>query len=177
MTSVCRKPNLSNVYNHFESSVFAICKYCIASSICSHYKDIFRRKGHPSFIANCVTCLLHKLYCWHKLNYWHQLTTVDKKPLMLVLPSYNKVLKRTLIYCKLQNVFKSQTEQGNQLKFKECALHLTSFYLERFINTRMEDVTVLNTVRQVDTWHISILQWILRKIKQANPSRNLLVLS
>ena len=46
---------------------------------------------------------------------------------------------------------KVKTEQGNQLKFKEYALHLTSFYLERFINTRMEDVTVLNTVRQVDT--------------------------
>ena len=41
---------------------------------------------------------------------------------MLVLPSYNKVLKRTLIYCKLQNVFKSQDGTGKSAQIQRVCL-------------------------------------------------------
>ena len=67
-------------------------------SICSRCSDIFfekKQNTHPSsFMANCFTCLLNKLYCAT-----HQLNTVEKKPdagasfsWYSIITNYNKVL-------------------------------------------------------------------------------------
>ena len=114
-------------------------------SICSRCSDIFfekkKKNTHPSsFMANCFTCLLNKLYCAT-----HQLNTVEKKLLMLVLQFLGILLLQTTT--KFCEALKRNVRGNCKMSLDPKTVHLTSFYLERFINTSVEDVTSLNTVR------------------------------
>ena len=131
-TTVYCKPTFSGVYTHFDSflptkykfgMIYTVAFRCF--TICSNstnfhnelafLKDISLKNEYPiSFIDKCFKTFLDQLY----LKRPHKLTA-KKKTLTLILPflgevslqtriKLEKVLKRTLIYCKIQRVFKKQ---------------------------------------------------------------------
>ena len=143
VTAVYRKPTFSGVYTHYDSflpskykfgMIYTLAYRCF--SICSDWnkfhnelkflKEVFQKNGYPtSFIDNCFKRFLDNLYIVR-----NKLTTVEKKPLILVLPFLGaislqtrtkicKVLKGTLNCCKLQVVFKSQRKLSNLFRFKD----------------------------------------------------------
>ena len=137
MTTVYRKPTFSDVYALFDSFLPTDYKvgmiYTLAYRIfkvCSDWtrfheelnflKHVFLKNGYPlSFIDKCFKMVINKLVIKHP-----QVTTVEKKTLVLSLPylgdvslqtttKLRKSFKGILNCCKLQIVFKSQRKFFN----------------------------------------------------------------
>ena len=89
-------------------------------------KEIFLKNGYPtSFIDNCFKKFLDRLYVLKPA-----LVTVEKKPLLLVLPFLGPIslqirtkirnaMKGTLDYCKLQVIFRSERKLSDVFRFKD----------------------------------------------------------
>ena len=89
-------------------------------------KHVFLKNGYPlSFIDKCFKMVINKLVIKHP-----QVTTVEKKTLILSLPylgdvslqtrtKLRKSFKGILNCCKLQIVFKSQRKLVNVFRFKD----------------------------------------------------------
>ena len=136
-TSVYRKPTFSEVYTHFES--FLPCTYKFGTVYTLAYrcfriwsswtklhtelvclKEIFLRNSYPeNFINKCFKNFMDNIHVVKETT-----RTVEKKPLVLVLPylgsislqtrtNLKKSLKNTLNCCKLQIVFKNKTRLSN----------------------------------------------------------------
>ena len=142
-TSVYRKPTFSGVYTHFDSflpstykfgTVYTLAYRCFR--ICSSWtklhnelvclKEIFLKNGYPEdFINKCFKKFMDNIHVVKEFT-----LTVEKKPLVLVLPylssislqtrtKWKKLLKNILNRCKVQIVFKNKTRLGNNFHFKD----------------------------------------------------------
>ena len=134
---------VSSVYTHFDSFLPEVYKvgmiYTLAYrcfKICSAWtkfheernflKQVFLKNGYPlSFIDKCLKMVINKLVIKRP-----QVTTVEKKTLILLLPylgdislqtqkKLRKSFKNILNCCKLQIVFKSQRKLANVFRFKD----------------------------------------------------------
>ena len=143
VTTVYSKPTFSGVYTHFDSFLPEVYKvgmiYTLAYrcfNICSDWtkfheeldflKHVFLKNGYPlSFIDKCFKMVINKLVIKRP-----QITTVEKKTLILSLPylgdislqtrtKLRKSFKGILNCCKLQIVFKSQRKLANAFRFKD----------------------------------------------------------
>ena len=143
MTTVYRKPTFSGVYTLFDSFLPTDYKvgmiYTLAYwsfKVCSDWtrfheelnflKHVFLKNGYPlSFIDKCFKMVINKLVIKHP-----QVTTVEKKTLVLSLPylgdvslqtttKLRKSFKGILNCCKLQIFFKSQRKFFNFFWFKD----------------------------------------------------------
>ena len=143
MTTVYRKPTFSGVYTLFDSFLSTDYKvgmiYTLAYwsfKVCSDWtrfheelnflKHVFLKNGYPlSFIDKCFKMVINKLVIKHP-----QVTTVEKKTLVLSLPYLGDVSLQTttklrksfkgILNCyKLQIVFKSQRKFFNFFWFKD----------------------------------------------------------
>ena len=143
VTSVYRIPTFSGVYTHFDSFLPEVYKvgmiYTLAYrcfKICSDWgkfheelnflKQVFLKNGYPlSFIDKCFKMVINKLVIKQP-----QVTTVEKKNLILLLPYLGDISLQTrtklrksfesiLNCCKLQIVFKSQRKLANVFRFKD----------------------------------------------------------
>ena len=141
-TSVYREPTSTGVYTYFDSFLPSTYKfgtlYTLTYSlrICSSWtkwhnklvclKEIFLKKGYPEdFIDKFFKKFLDNIHVVKETT-----LTVEKKPLVLVLPylgsislqtraKLKKSLKNILNCCKLQIVFKNKTRLGNNFHFKD----------------------------------------------------------
>ena len=142
-TSVYRNPTLSGVYTHFDSflpstykfgTVYTLAYRCfrIFSSwtklhnelVC--LKESFLKNGNPEdFINKYFKKFMDNIHVVKETT-----LTVEKKPLVLVLPyldstslqtrtKLKKSLRNILHCCKLQIVFKNKTRLGNNFHFKD----------------------------------------------------------
>ena len=131
VTTVSKKPTFSGVYTHFQSFLPTVDKFGVVYTLAyrcfkiysdwtkfheelSFLKQVFLKIGSPlSFIDNCFKTFVDKLFITRP-----QLTTVEKKTLLLPLPylreifseartKLKKSLKGLLSSCKLEIVFKS----------------------------------------------------------------------
>ena len=142
-TSVYRKPTFSGVYTHFDSFLSSSYKFSTVYTlvyrcfrICSSWtklhnelvclKETFLKNGYPEdFINKCFKKFMDNIHVVKETT-----LTVEKKPLVLVLPylgsislqtrtKLKKSLKNILNCCKLQIVFKDKTRLGNNFHFKD----------------------------------------------------------
>ena len=192
-TSIYHKPTFSEVYTYFDrykfSAVYKLVFRClqIRSSwtklhnelVC--LKEIFLKNGYPEdFINKCFKKFMDNIHVVKETT-----LTVEKKPLVLVLPylgsislqtrtKLKKSLKNILNCCKLQIVFKNKTRLGNNFHFKDripndltsgvvykfqCGLCNKSYYSEcvRHLNVRIGE-------------HISIPPLTEKHVKPKNSS-------
>ena len=143
VTAVYWKPTFSGVYTHFDSFLSPVYKVGMIYTlvyrcfkICSNWtkfneernflKHVFLKNGSPLlFIDKYFKMVINKLVIKHP-----QVTTVEKKTLLLSLPylgdislqtrtKLRKSFKGILNCCKLQIVFKSQRKLANVFRFKD----------------------------------------------------------
>ena len=195
-TSVYRKPTFSGVYTHFDSflpstykfrTVYTLLYRCFL--ICSSWtklhnelvclKETLLKNGYPEdFINKFFKKFMENIHVVKETT-----LTVEKKPLVLVLPylgsletrtKLKKSLKNILNCCKLQIVFKNTTRLGNNFHFKDqipkdltsgvaykfqCGLCNESYYGEymRHLNVRIGE-------------HIGISPLTRKQVKPKNSS-------
>ena len=144
MTIVYRKPTINGVYTHLDSflptvnkvgMIYNLAYWCF--KICSDWtkfhkelnflKHVFLKNGYLlSFIDKCFKMVINKL-----VIKCPQVTTVEKKTLILSLPNLGdislqtrtklrKSFKGILNCCKLQIVFKSEKKLANVFWCKDC---------------------------------------------------------
>ena len=143
ITSLYRKPTFSGVYTHFDiflpdtykiGMIYTLANRCFR--ICSSWsmfhqqlillRGIFKKNGYPeNFIDRCFKLFLDWVYILKE-----KVSTVEKKPLRLVLPYLGNIslqtriklqesIKGVLNCCKLQIIFKSQNKLRNNFHFKD----------------------------------------------------------
>ena len=142
-SSVYRKPTFTGVYTHFQSLIPDEYKiglistllhriYNISSSFINivtevnNLKNIMRKNGYPkSVIDKCIFRFFNKIFTTKK-----QVQTAEKKKLLLVLPYLGKfslqtknnllkLFKKTLPFCDLQILFKTEKRLCNFFPFKD----------------------------------------------------------
>ena len=143
VTAVYWKPTFSGVYTHFDSFLSPVYKVGMIYTlvyrcfkICSNWtkfneernflKHVFLKNGSPlPFIDKYFKMVINKLVIKRP-----QVTTVEKKTLLLSLPYLGNISLQTrtklsqsfkgILNCfKLQTVFKSQTKLANISRFKD----------------------------------------------------------
>ena len=178
-TSVYRKPTFSGVYTHFDNvlpstynfnTVYTLAYRClrIYSSwtkldnelVC--LKEIFLKNGYPEdFIKKCSKKFMDNIHVVKETT-----LTVEKKPLVLLLPylgsiylqtrtKLKKSLKNILNCCKVQIVFKSKTRLGNN--FISSIEFPMILLLVSFINFSVGSAMSPIMVNAWDTWMLELI--------------------
>ena len=141
--SVYRKPTFSEVYTHFDSflpstynfgTVYTLAyrclRICCSLTKCRNevvcLKQVFLKYGYPEdFINKYLKTFMDNIHVVKETT-----PTVEKKPLVLVLPcpgsislqtttKLKKSLKNIFNCCKFQIVFKNKTRLDNNFHFKD----------------------------------------------------------
>ena len=142
-SSVYRKPTFTGVYTHFQSLIPFEYKFGLISTllhriynISSSYKyiieetnnlkNIMLKNGYPNnIIDKCIFQFFNKIYTVKQ-----QVHTVEKKKLLMVLPflgkfslqtkdKLQKLMKKTLPFCSIRIIFKTQKRICNFFPFKD----------------------------------------------------------
>ena len=188
------------MYAHFDSflptnykigMIYTLAYWCF--KICSDWtrfheelnflKHVFLKNGYPlSFIDKCFKMVINKLVIKHP-----QVTTVEKKTLILSLPylgdvslqtrtKLRKSFKGILNCCKLQIVFKSQRKLANVFWFKDhLPFDLVSCVVYKHTCGRCNSSYYGETDRHLNVRsgeHIGISPLTFRKVKPSKREWN-----